>query len=118
MNPSESPSTERRAAATGYLSEIFCSVQGEGLYLGRRQLFVRTAGCSVSCYWCDTPASKTETKSCTVHGAEKRSLPAVEEVFRRIRPGDGPAGVFAVLKPPPKNDGGRAYPQSDDGNDS
>ena len=44
--------------------------------------------------------------------------PAVAEVFRRIWPGDGPAGVFAVLKPPPKNDGGRAYPEYDEDEDS
>ncbi len=40
--------------------------------------------------------------------------PAVAEVFRRSWPGDGPVGVFAVLKPPPKNDSGRTYPEYDD----
>lgn len=38
----------------GYLSEIFSSVQGEGLYLGVRQLFIRTALCNLNCRYCDT----------------------------------------------------------------
>jgi 7-carboxy-7-deazaguanine synthase len=34
--------------------EIFNSVQGEGLYVGTRQLFVRFANCPLSCVYCDT----------------------------------------------------------------
>lgn len=41
----------------GYLSEIFVSFQGEGLHAGRRQLFVRMAGCNLRCRYCDTPDS-------------------------------------------------------------
>ncbi|MEJ2722301.1 MAG: 7-carboxy-7-deazaguanine synthase QueE [bacterium] len=62
-------------AKTGYLSEIFCSIQGEGIYVGERQAFVRTAGCSAACCWCDTPASKNRSALCVVHGTERRSLP-------------------------------------------
>ena len=58
----------------GYLTEMFCSVQGEGLCVGERQLFVRTSGCSATCYWCDTVSSKRERSVCLVHGREKRSL--------------------------------------------
>jgi organic radical activating enzyme len=74
------------------VSEVFCSVQGEGLYLGERQLFFRTAGCSESCHWCDTVPSKSETESCTIHGAKKRVLinpltveQAVEESLTVVR---------------------------------
>jgi hypothetical protein len=42
--------------------------------------------------------------------------PVVYEVFRRAWPGEGPAGVIAVLKPPPKNDGGYVRPPVDDDN--
>jgi organic radical activating enzyme len=38
----------------GRISEIFHSVQGEGLYLGEKQLFVRLFGCNLSCRFCDT----------------------------------------------------------------
>ena len=40
----------------------------------------------------------------------------IAELFRKIWPGDGPTGVFAVLKPPPKNDSGGAYPEHDEEN--
>ena len=37
------------------LSEVFLSVQGEGLYVGERQVFIRFAGCNLSCVYCDSP---------------------------------------------------------------
>jgi organic radical activating enzyme len=37
------------------LSEIFTSVEGEGIYFGTKTLFVRLAGCSLKCFWCDSP---------------------------------------------------------------
>ena len=36
------------------LVEIFSSIQGEGLFVGCRQVFVRLAGCNLSCRYCDT----------------------------------------------------------------
>ena len=37
------------------ISEIFHSIQGEGLLLGVPSVFVRTSGCNLRCRWCDTP---------------------------------------------------------------
>ena len=36
------------------INEIFNSIQGEGPYIGYRQLFVRFCGCNLLCDYCDT----------------------------------------------------------------
>lgn len=35
------------------INEIFSSIQGEGIYLGKRQIFVRFAECNSYCGYCD-----------------------------------------------------------------
>lgn len=36
------------------LAEVFSSVQGEGIHIGRRQIFIRFIGCNLNCDYCDT----------------------------------------------------------------
>lgn len=43
---------------TGYIKEVFTSIQGEGIRIGTRQTFIRFLGCNLSCNYCDTPESQ------------------------------------------------------------
>ena len=36
------------------ISEIFCSIQGEGINTGKEAIFLRLALCNLNCSWCDT----------------------------------------------------------------
>ncbi|HXG07988.1 MAG TPA: 7-carboxy-7-deazaguanine synthase QueE [Nitrososphaera sp.] len=46
---------QKTAAARARLSEIFTSIEGEGILFGTKTMFVRLAGCPLKCHWCDTP---------------------------------------------------------------
>lgn len=48
------------------VNEIFYSIQGEGLYIGQPQAFVRLTGCNMRCTWCDTKYAFDEGKYLTV----------------------------------------------------
>lgn len=37
------------------IAEIYNSIQGEGLLTGTQSVFVRTSGCNLRCWFCDTP---------------------------------------------------------------
>lgn len=45
-------------------SEIMESIQGEGLLVGTRQIFLRFAGCNLRCSYCDTAWSLNEAAEC------------------------------------------------------
>ena len=45
---------------TTNIIEIFSSAQGEGKFVGYRQIFIRTADCNLRCPYCDTNFSRAD----------------------------------------------------------
>jgi organic radical activating enzyme len=64
------------------VAEIFCSIQGEGLYCGQKQVFLRFAGCNLACGYCDEPAALVTAAARPMSPAE-----AAAAVIRRARAG-------------------------------
>ena len=58
------------------LSEIFYSIQGEGLWTGTPAVFVRLAGCNLACDFCDTDYST-------------KFFAGVDETVERVRKASG-----------------------------
>lgn len=86
------------------ISEIFYSIQGEGVLLGTPSVFIRTSGCNLRCVWCDTPYTSwkpegeersirdilAEVKGCPTHyivltGGEPLLAPEIEELTKRLK---------------------------------
>ena len=42
------------------VSELFTSIQGEGIWVGVPSIFLRVSGCNLRCVWCDTPYASWE----------------------------------------------------------
>jgi 7-carboxy-7-deazaguanine synthase len=57
------------------IAEIYLSIQGEGLLTGTESVFVRSSGCNLRCWFCDTPF--------TSWAPEGEDL-AVEEILARV----------------------------------
>jgi 7-carboxy-7-deazaguanine synthase len=49
-----------QASGSLKISETFTSLQGEGLLTGTKSFFIRTSGCNLRCWFCDTPYASWE----------------------------------------------------------
>lgn len=63
MSESGNTRMSQKKHLSAFVSEIFSSAQGEGIHIGRRQLFVRFCECHRNCLYCDTPVERTDTVS-------------------------------------------------------
>lgn len=53
------------------IREVFSSIQGEGPYIGYKQLFVRFCGCNLKCRYCDTDFDTARAAKYSVKGLLK-----------------------------------------------
>jgi len=82
-------------AARGNVEEIFDSIQGEGILVGCRQIFIRLGGCNLACSYCDTPQARRPAATCRVETApgtgryeyipNTMSVSDVLEVVKKLR---------------------------------
>jgi len=63
------------------ISEIFTSIEGEGVLFGTKTMFVRMAGCPLRCHWCDT------TYAIAMDSGNDYSIDQVKElIFENLQP--------------------------------
>lgn len=48
---------------TAKVTEVFLSIQGEGVYAGEEHIFIRFHGCNMKCAFCDTPQPEAPEES-------------------------------------------------------
>jgi 7-carboxy-7-deazaguanine synthase len=59
------------------IHEIFGpTIQGEGMVIGQKTMFIRTGGCDYKCAWCDS--------SFTWDGSEKPTMMTPEEIWQKL----------------------------------
>ncbi|RFU70017.1 7-carboxy-7-deazaguanine synthase QueE [Bacillus sp. V59.32b] len=72
--------------------EIFGpTIQGEGMVIGQKTMFVRTAGCDYSCAWCDSSFTWDGT------GKELIRQMEAEEIWRELKATGGDSFSFVTI---------------------
>ncbi len=82
---------------TAQINEIFDSIQGEGPYIGYRQLFIRFCGCNINCAYCDTEF-KTGSNYTTEELLKKIKTFDLESIHSISLTGGEPLVHFEFLK--------------------
>jgi 7-carboxy-7-deazaguanine synthase len=54
------------AKSTANLIEIFSAIQGEGVNVGTRQIFIRFGGCDLRCNYCDSQHTWQKQSTCQI----------------------------------------------------
>lgn len=72
------------------ISEIFESIQGEGPWAGTETLFIRTSGCNLRCWFCDTPYTSWQPEG------QQRSI---EELMQCVAASKAPDVVLTGGEP-------------------
>ncbi|MBS5802370.1 MAG: 7-carboxy-7-deazaguanine synthase QueE [Brachyspira sp.] len=79
------------------IREIFTSIQGEGPYVGTKQLFIRFCGCNLNCAYCDTDFEAAKSKDYTVEELINK-INEYGEIFTISLTGGEPLCSAAFLK--------------------
>ena len=79
------------------IREIFTSIQGEGPYVGTKQLFIRFCGCNLNCAYCDTDFEAAKSKDYTVEELINK-VNEYGEIFTISLTGGEPLCSAAFLK--------------------
>jgi 7-carboxy-7-deazaguanine synthase len=103
------------------ISEIFYSIQGEGTLVGVPSVFIRTAGCNLSCRWCDSiyasrhaqgnelttdnlleEVNRYPTRFCVITGGEPMLAKGINDLAKRLIDGGKHVTIETAATIPPQ----------------
>jgi len=65
--------------------EVFLGIQGEGLWIGKRQVFIRFSGCNLRCHFCDTKGAQMPVSECHLFGKKVKNPIEIAHLSENIR---------------------------------
>jgi 7-carboxy-7-deazaguanine synthase len=80
------------------IAEVFESIQGEGPFAGTPSMFVRTSGCNLRCWFCDTPYTSWNPEGTNYDWEEIATLVAAGSMPHVVLTGGEPM-LVAELEP-------------------